>query len=558
MLAFNPRWLLRCLVTITIALLAVTVMAQPEPTPPDRDLLAENYALRGQLALAEGRFSEGMLLAQLAGPAYWEPVRQAKPSFIRLLRWHTGSVTAVAYHPDGTLLASGGSDGFIYLWSQTEAALYPPFALSEPGGPVLALAFSPDGSLLASAHESGVIVLWESSSGGLVARLTGHTTSVQALAFSPAGDVLASAALDGSVRLWDIPNRVPIGEPLLNQDATVGYYSLAFSPDGYALAGGDGSGGISLWQTESRERIARLDDHRDRVTAVAFTPDGKQMVSAGLDGRLNLWDLRERRVASSVENLGPLTALSLNATGEVLTAVSDRLHFWRLQDRRFQIGLEETAPEGLSLSGIDLNPVADVVAVGAGDAVLLWNPVSIVRPIELSPCDVAGRNPTAQEFFSQEALQVGFAPGVSMNWPCGQFRPHYSVVVQWLETATHAEAEEARSLFAQIIDQGLGWPALDLAVCRSGVRAGFAVEVFPACESAVMGAPDNTLHRDARGLVRALTGNLEGAIADFSTFVSWARTVGYDPEAVALREGWVTALRAGQNPITLPIVDGLP
>ena len=66
-----------------------------------------------------------------------------------------------------------------------------------------AVAFSPDGSLLALALSDKTVRLWDASTGREVRKLEGHTSSVRAVAFSPDGSLLASASGDETVRLWD-------------------------------------------------------------------------------------------------------------------------------------------------------------------------------------------------------------------------------------------------------------------------------------------------------------------------------------------------------------------
>jgi len=70
-------------------------------------------------------------------------------------------------------------------------------------GWVNAVAFSPDGSLLASASWDGTVRLWNPTTGQEVQKLEGHTDSVRAVAFSPDGSLLASASWDETVRLWN-------------------------------------------------------------------------------------------------------------------------------------------------------------------------------------------------------------------------------------------------------------------------------------------------------------------------------------------------------------------
>ncbi len=54
-------------------------------------------------------------------------------------------------------------------------------------------------------------------------------------------------------------------------------------------------------------------------------------------------------------------------------------------------------------------------------------------------------------------------------------------------------------------------------------------------------------------LARALTGDVAGAIDDFEAYVAWT---GNDRDR-AQRQGWIDALRAGQNPFTSELLERL-
>ena len=69
--------------------------------------------------------------------------------------------------------------------------------------PALAVAFHPDGTRLATAGRDRDVWIWDLARGEEVARLQGHTSYVWSLAFSPDGRTLVSGSGDKTVRLWD-------------------------------------------------------------------------------------------------------------------------------------------------------------------------------------------------------------------------------------------------------------------------------------------------------------------------------------------------------------------
>lgn len=87
-----------------------------------------------------------------------------------------------------------------------------------------------------------------------------------------------------------------------------------------------------------------------------------------------------------------------------------------------------------------------------------------------------------------------------------------------------------------------------------GSLFGLADEVLPACERAVSRQPEAVAFIDSRGLTRALTGNLAGALDDFRMVLSKG---GIPEDVLEQRREWVGDLEQGVNPIDDDVLEGL-
>ncbi len=138
-----------------------------------------------------------------------------KGSF-KILEVETGNVKAtlpaggdhfypriILFSPDGKLIVWGCGDE-LYLSDVATGELKLKMGSVHAHWPTNgAMAFSPDGSLIASGGDDSTILVHETATGKEVAKLTGHMSAITSLGFSADGLRLASGSADTTILIWD-------------------------------------------------------------------------------------------------------------------------------------------------------------------------------------------------------------------------------------------------------------------------------------------------------------------------------------------------------------------
>ena len=307
--------------------------AAPRPSRLTRTLIGHTRDVIG-VAFS----SDGTLLAT----ASWDKTARlwdvATGECVRTFT-HTDAITAMAFSPDSTWVATSGH-GVTFVW---KAATGERVHVLGHAYDVTALAFSPDGLFLATTANNVVrrgsqeAELRDVATGGTLRTFRGHTNYIYGVVFSPDGTQMATASWDHTARLWD----VVAGECVRTFTGHTSLVSgVAFSPDGSLLATGSGrlpgrpgeplvsdDRTARLWDVATGECIRTFTGHASEISGVAFSPDGTLLATAGgREKTARLWDVATGKcVRILIGHVEQVRGVAFSPDGTLLaTASSDK------------------------------------------------------------------------------------------------------------------------------------------------------------------------------------------------------------------------------------------
>jgi len=304
---------------------------------------------------------------------------------------HAGTVTAVAYNPSGTRLATTSSDGTARVWSAATGQEKLCISTGQPGS--ASLTFRGDGrglvtscsdgvarlwdattgkclrsfrgptgllfavsdsqvNRVATVHGGGVIWVWRGGSPKMEHILAGDDAEVGCAAFDQTGTVLA-AGCDETLRLWAADSGALLRELRGHSDSI---RSVSFCHDSARLVTTSNDMTARVWDAGTGRLLLVLKGHKGAVNSAAFSPDGRDVASAGSDGTVRIWDAatgRQRTVLGAATDI--VGSVAFRPDGRTLVAsVGNTVQFFSLLK-----GKAIAAPRGHLRGIVDAAIIAD-------------------------------------------------------------------------------------------------------------------------------------------------------------------------------------------------------
>jgi WD40 repeat protein len=170
------------------------------------------------------------------------------------------SAWGIAYSPDSTLLATGSlwspGDENVTIWDVATGEAVRVIDNKEGADELL---FSNDGSLLITGGVDGFVRIWEVETGQLLKEIEADNSVIYGASLSPDGTILATAAAGSDVRLWDLQS----GERLLTLDGSEdGLVLVEFTADGEQLVTSGGQSGYMRFLVLSVDELVDIAESR--------------------------------------------------------------------------------------------------------------------------------------------------------------------------------------------------------------------------------------------------------------------------------------------------------
>jgi WD40 repeat protein len=210
---------------------------------------------------------------------------------------YEGPIRSLAFSPNGKWLVTGSADNeggvkdkTLMMWDTSVWSKQPPTIFKGKNEDVSVLAFSPDGQTLISGYDNGDVVSWNFNRQEINQTISGHSQAVTALGFSPFEEslLLATGSPDQTILLNNL-----IAPQSLNTRLVEGQGNptrLSMNADTKLIVGGNTAGALSLWEMDP----ASGDETQLNTGATipndgfALSPDGKSVATVQADGQIHV------------------------------------------------------------------------------------------------------------------------------------------------------------------------------------------------------------------------------------------------------------------------------
>ncbi|MDX2759258.1 AAA family ATPase [Streptomyces europaeiscabiei] len=246
-------------------------------------------------------------------------------------------------------------------------------SFSDNFGSVTAVAWSPDGSVCVAGTFEGRLRAWRSADMQVLVNVQAHSHWISAIRFvGESSDVIALACIDGSASLWDLRNPMQLHAWQAHSRPA---RDLAVSASGRLAATVCEDGRLSVWALPQADLLFDLEVSASRLKVVSFVGEQEdRLLVAGDDGEVQEVLLSERRRRTIARTESWIRSLKVVSADTVFAGCDDGTVIAFDPSTEGLASVRVVGTHSSKVWAIDYDPHTELLASGGHDATInLWD-----------------------------------------------------------------------------------------------------------------------------------------------------------------------------------------
>uniref|UniRef100_A0A1B6D8A7 Uncharacterized protein n=1 Tax=Clastoptera arizonana TaxID=38151 RepID=A0A1B6D8A7_9HEMI len=201
---------------------------------------------------------------------------------------HTSYMSCCTFPNSDQQILTGSGDSTCALWDVESGQLLQSFHGHTSDVMALDLAPSEAGNTFVSGSCDKMVLIWDMRTGQCVQSFEGHLSDINSVKFHPSGDAVATGSDDSTCRLFDL--RADKEVAIYTKESIIfGANSVDFSVSGRLLFAGYNDYTVNIWDSLKCARVSLLYGHENRVSCLQVSPDGTALSTGSWDYTLRVW-----------------------------------------------------------------------------------------------------------------------------------------------------------------------------------------------------------------------------------------------------------------------------
>ncbi|CAH0383311.1 unnamed protein product [Bemisia tabaci] len=201
---------------------------------------------------------------------------------------HTSFMSCCTFPNSDQQILTGSGDSTCALWDVESGQLLQSFHGHSKDVMSLDLAPSETGNTFVSGSCDKMVLMWDMRTGNCVQAFEGHESDVNSVKFHPSGDAVATGSDDSTCRLFDLRADKEVAV-YTKQSIMFAANAVDFSVSGRLLFAGYNDFTVNVWDSLKCVRVSLLYGHENRVSCLQVSPDGTAFSTGSWDYSLKIW-----------------------------------------------------------------------------------------------------------------------------------------------------------------------------------------------------------------------------------------------------------------------------